>query len=120
MRVFVIMATLTWATACKTIDPYVASGEVIHDITREVVETGAVIFRECNNHTLTATQCDNWVKFVEKFKVSRAIAIKTWRFAVAHNDDIEKGKAIDIMMALSAELGEFTELVLSLGRGGPV
>lgn len=120
MRVTIMALSLTWATSCKTIDPYVASGEVMHDVTREVIDTGAIIYKACNDHVLTAVQCDNWVKFVDKFKVSRALAIKTWRFAVAHDDAIEKGKAIDIIMALSAELGEFTELVLALGKGGPL
>lgn len=122
MRVIIVIMSLTWATSCKTIDPYVASGELEHNITREVIETGTLMFRACNDHVLTAAQCDGWVKFVEKYKKGRALAIKTWRFAVANDDAIQKGKAVDIILALSAELSEFTSLVIQLTSttGGPL
>jgi hypothetical protein len=101
-------------TGCKGVDPAVASGEVIHTVTREVIETGFAVYDACKSGRLTDAQCDAWATFVAKFKTSRAIALKAWNYGVDNEDAIQKGKATDIILSLSAELGEFTRLVLDL------
>lgn len=108
------LAIVLLLTGCKGIDPAVASGGIIHEVTRKVIDTGFVVYDACETGKLTKAQCSSWVHFVAKFKTSRAIAVKAWNYGVDNEDAIQKGKAVDIMLSLSAELGEFTRLVLEL------
>lgn len=106
---------MVWAVSCKTIDPYIATGELEHTVTREVIDTGTRIAQACKLGQLAAAECEGWRDFAVRYKVARALYLKTWRFAVANQDAIEQRKATDIILKLSAELDEYTSLVLALG-----
>lgn len=105
---------LTWACSCKSLDPYVATGETINMVGQEFLVVGDAMNKAIDANMLTKEQYDRWVAFVEKFKVSHALARRTWKFALANDDNIAKGDATNIILNLSAELAEFMALAVEL------
>lgn len=119
MRRTIAMLFLTWACSCKTLDPYIATGETINMVAAEFLVVGEAMNKAIDANLLTREQYDRWVLFVEKFKVSHALARRTWNFALANQDNIKKGEATTIILNLSAELAEFTALAVQLGHPTP-
>lgn len=102
-------------TACSAhVDPYIATGELLHVTGQEFVLTAGAFNKGLDDHTVTVEQYQAWAKFAVKFKASYSLAIASWNFATANHDAIEQGKVKDIALALAGELATFTPLVVAI------
>lgn len=109
-----VAVSLTWAASCKTVDPYIATGETLNTVGQEFVVVASAMNRGLDEHVISTVDYKRWAEFAHRFKTSYSLAVAMWTFAVDHKDDIQKGKATDIILALSAELATFTPLVVNL------
>lgn len=92
---------------CKTVDPYIATGETLHVVGQEFVSVGLAMNKGLDNHTVTVEQYRKWVAFAVRFKPAYAIAVKAWEVG-------DKDTAKENIIALAAELSTFAPLAVQL------
>lgn len=114
-RGIILVVALVWGVGCKTLDPVIATGELLHTTGQEFVAVGGAMNKGyAEDKTISVEQYHQWAQFAKEFKVAYALAIMTWEVAAANPDSDDARKVRDIILDLGIKLAKFTPLVVNL------
>lgn len=108
----VVLALSILVTGCKTVDPFIVSGESLDTVAKEFIAIGQAMNKAHDEGKITDEQYRKWGAFAVKFKVSFRVAVAAWNLATSTQDALAMANVRDTIHALSNELSTFAPLVI--------
>jgi hypothetical protein len=95
------------ASGCKTVAPFVATGETLAALDNQFADTGAAFNAGLDAGKLTPEQYRPWAEFGKRYKPLARMAVDAWKASIELNDKVLAGQFGAALGQLASELAVF-------------
>lgn len=108
MTKLMVVSSLILLTSCKTLDPYIVSGESLSILADTFVDTAKVMDKGFEDGVIDVATYATWASFGVKFQMAYPLAIRLWKLAVDTQDKKLLDQSTRILTDLTLELATFS------------
>ncbi len=107
----VIVAFLAVLPACKTVQPFVVSGQVLNTLGQEFVHVAAEFEAGFASGKISSDAYGKFREFGMKFQAAYPAAVHLWQLSVLTNDKVLESQSLAIIADLMGPLADFAQEV---------